>query len=97
MSKITAVKYFIENGHKTGKSFTFSLDPKDMTAHHTQTTVKKKVEDYILKGGIFKKEDLKDLKYQGLKEFMNEWRQIQETEKREIAAKQAQMETPLKE
>ena len=71
--KITAIKFETLNGKKVGKSFDFKLDPKKMARHKTEATVKKKVEEYIAKSGVFKKDDLKDLTYD-MKEFLQEWR-----------------------
>jgi uncharacterized protein (DUF1810 family) len=71
--QITAVKFEIVNGKKTGKSFAFKLDPKKMAVYKTEATLRKKIDEYILKNKVFKKEDIKDLKY-NMKEFITEWK-----------------------
>lgn len=71
--QITAVKFEIINGKKTGKSFAFKLDPKKMAVYKTEATLRKKIDEYILKNKVFKKEDIKDLKY-NMKEFITEWK-----------------------
>ena len=72
-NQITAVKFEIVNGKKTGKSFAFKLDPKKMAVYKTEATLRKKIDEYILKNKVFKKEDIKDLKY-NMKEFITEWK-----------------------
>ena len=71
--KITAIKFEIINGKKVGRAFDFKLDPKKMAVHKTEATVKKKVEEYIVKSGVFKKEELKSVQYD-MKEFLQEWK-----------------------
>ena len=61
--KITAIKFEIVNGKKIGKSFDFKLDPKKMAIYKTEATLRKKIDEYVANSGVFKKEDLKDLKY----------------------------------
>ena len=73
MIKITAIKFETVNGKKTGKSFSFGMDPKEMAKYKTEATVRKKIEEYVSKSGIFKKEELEDLRY-NMKEFLEEWR-----------------------
>jgi len=51
---ITAVKFEVANGVKKGKSFTFKLDPKKMAVYKTEATLKKKIEEYVAKNGVFK-------------------------------------------
>ena len=46
------------NGRKTGKSFSFGMDPKKMAKNKTEATVRKKIEEYVAKNGVFKREDL---------------------------------------
>ena len=72
--KINVIKFETINGKKVGKAFSFPMDPKAMAKHKTEATVKKKIEEYILKSKIFRKEELKNLKYD-MKEFLTEWRQ----------------------
>ena len=71
--KINVIKFETINGKKVGKAFSFSVDAKQMAKHKTEATVKKKVEEYIAKSGVFKKDELKDLKYD-MKDFLQEWK-----------------------
>ena len=71
--KINVFKFETINGKKVGKSFSFSFDAKQMAKHKTEATVKKKVEEYIAKSGVFKKDELKELKYD-MKDFLQEWK-----------------------
>lgn len=71
--KILAIKVETVGGKKTGRSFSFPLDPKKMAEYKTEATVRKKVEEYVLKNGPFKKEDMKDVKYQ-MADFLAEWK-----------------------
>ena len=93
--QITAIKFEVVNGKKTGKSFAFKLDPKKMAVYKTEATLQKKIEEYILKNKVFKKEDIKDLKY-NMKEFITEWKKqkpIVEAEKlKELEASNNQTE-----
>ena len=60
--QITAIKLETVNGKKTGKSLAFKLDPKKMAAYKTETTLRKKIEESVAKSGVFKKEELDDVK-----------------------------------
>lgn len=71
--KINVIKFETINGKKIGKAFTFSVDAKQMAKHKTEATVKKKVEEYVAKSGVFQKDELKDLKYD-MKDFLQEWK-----------------------
>ena len=71
--KITAIKFETVNGRKTGKSFRFGMDPKKMAKYKTEATVRKKIEEYVAKNGVFKRDELKDLRYD-MKDFLEEWR-----------------------
>ena len=51
--KITAIKFETVNGRKTGKSFRFGMDPKKMAKYKTEATVRKKIEEYVAKNGVF--------------------------------------------
>ena len=53
--KITAIKFETVNGRKTGKSFSFGMDPKKMAKYKTEATVRKKIEEYVAKNGVFKR------------------------------------------
>ena len=71
--QITAIKFETVNGKKTGKSLAFKLDPKKMAAYKTETTLRKKIEESVAKSGVFKKEELDDVKY-NMKDFLEEWK-----------------------
>ena len=71
--KINVIKFETVNGKKVGKAFSFSVDAKQMAKHKTEATVKRKVEEYIAKSGVFRKDELKDLKYD-MKDFLQEWK-----------------------
>ena len=81
--KINVIKFETIGGKKIGKAFSFPMDAKKMAVHKTEATVKKKVEEYIAKSGVFKKEELGSLKY-NMKDFLTEWKKqvkIAEAEK----------------
>ena len=71
--QITAIKLETVNGKKTGKSLAFKLDHKKMAAYKTETTLRKKIEESVAKSGVFKKEELDDVKY-NMKDFLEEWK-----------------------
>ena len=71
--QITAIKFETVNGKKTGKSLAFKMDPKKMAVYKTEATLRKKIEEYVAKSGVFRKDELKDLKY-SMKEFLEEWK-----------------------
>ena len=73
--KITVIKFETVNGRKTGKSFRFGMDPKKMAKYKTEATVRKKIEEYVAKNGVFKRDELKDLRYD-MKDFLEEWRKL---------------------
>lgn len=74
--KIQAIKFETIAGKKTGKSFSFKFDPKKMAKYKTETTVRKKIEEYVVRGGVFKRSELSELKYSGMKEFLAEWKKM---------------------
>ncbi len=83
--QITAIKFETVNGKKTGKSFAFKLDPKKMAVYKTEATVRKRVEEYVAKSGVFKSSELKDLKY-SMKDFLEEWKkQVEIVQAEELA------------
>ena len=83
--QITAIKFEVVNGKKTGRSFAFKLDPKKMAVYKTEATVRKKIEEYVAKSGVFKSSELKDLKY-SMKDFLEEWKkQLPVVEAEELA------------
>ena len=71
--EITAIRFETVNGKKTGKSFSFKADPKKLAVFKTEATLRKKIEWYVAQSGVFKKEELKDVKY-NMKAFLEEWR-----------------------
>ena len=46
---------------------------KKMAKYKTEATVRKKIEEYVAKSGVFKRDDLKDLRYD-MKDFLEEWK-----------------------
>ena len=92
--QITAIKFETVNGKKTGKSFAFKMDPKKMAVYKTEATLRKKIEEYVAKSGIFKRDELKDLKY-SMKDFLEEWkRQLPIVEAEELAQLEASPNNP---
>jgi uncharacterized protein (DUF1810 family) len=92
--QITAIKFETVNGKKTGKSFAFKVDPKKLTVFKTEATLRKKIEWYVAQSGVFKKEELKDLKY-NMKEFLVEWKkQLAIAEAEELASLDASPNNP---
>ena len=69
--QITAIKCETVNGKKTGRSFSFKADPKKWAAYKTEASLKKKIREYVAKSGVFKKNELDDLKYD-MKDFLKE-------------------------
>ena len=70
--QITAIKFETVNGKKTGKSFTFKLDPKKMAVYKTEAMLRKQIDKYVVESGVFNKEELKDVKY-SMDDFLKEW------------------------
>ena len=71
--KITVIKFETINGRKVGKTFSFPMDAKKMARYKTEATVRKKIEEYVAKSGLFKKSELSELKYD-VADFLQEWR-----------------------
>ena len=96
--KINVIKFETIGGKKVGKAFSFPMDAKKMAVHKTEATVKKKVEEYIAKSGVFRKEELGSLKYD-IKDFLTEWKKqvkIAEAEKlKELEASVNAVETRI--
>ena len=96
--KINVIKFETIGGKKIGKAFSFPMDAKKMAVHKTEATVKKKVEEYIAKSGVFKKEELGSLKY-NMKDFLTDWKKqvkIAEAEKlKELEASVNAVETRI--
>lgn len=92
--QITAIKFETINGKKTGRSFAFKLDPKKMAKYKTEATLRKKIEEYVAKSGVFKSSELKELKY-SMKEFLEEWKkQLPIVEAEELAKIEASPNNP---
>lgn len=92
--QITAIKFETVNGKKTGKSFSFKADPKKLAVFKTEATLKKKIKEYVAKSGVFKKEELDDLKY-NWKDFFEEWKkQVAIVEAEELAKLEASPNNP---
>ena len=71
--QITAIKFETVDGKKTGRSFSFKADPKKLAVYKTEATLRKKIKEYVAKSGVFKKEELDDVKY-NMKDFLEEWK-----------------------
>lgn len=71
--KINVIKFETINGKKVGKAFSFPMDAKKMARYKTEATVRKKVEEYVTKSGLFKKNELNELKYD-MTDFLQEWK-----------------------
>lgn len=92
--KISVIKFEVINGKKTGKSFSFEMDPKEMAKYKTEATVRKKIEEYVAKSGVFRKDELKELKY-SMKDFLEEWKkQVPVVEAEELAKLEASPNNP---
>lgn len=73
--KISVIKFDEIGGKRTNyKSFAFEMDPEEMAQYKTEATVRKKIEEYIVKSGVFKRDDVKRLKY-SMKDFLEAWRE----------------------
>ena len=59
---INVIKYETINGKKVGKAFSFPVDAKKMAKYKTEATVRKKVEEYIVKNGVFQKDEMNNFK-----------------------------------
>ena len=71
--KINVIKFETINGKNVGKAFSFPMDAKKMARYKTEATVRKKVEEYVTKSGLFKKNELNELKYD-MTDFLQEWK-----------------------
>ena len=92
--KITAIKFETVNSRKTGKSFAFGMDPQTMARYKTEATVRKKIEDYVAKSGVFKPEELKGLRYD-MKAFLEEWKkQLSVVEAEELKEREESVNNP---
>ncbi len=88
--KITAIKYELVDGRKTGKAFAFEMDPKEMARRcKTEKSVRKKVEEYVARSGVFTSQELSQLTY-NMKAFLDEWkRQVPIVRAKEQAKQEA--------
>ncbi len=93
--KIIAVKFEVVNGKKTGRSFAFPMDPERMAEYKTEATVRKKIEEYVLKNGPFRKEEMKDVKYQ-MADFLEEWKKQVAIREQKILEDPDTTDTPAK-
>ena len=92
--QITAIKFETVNGKKTGKSFSFKADPKKLAVFKTEATLRKKIKEYVAKSGIFKNEELDDVKY-NMKDFLEEWKkQVEIVQAEELAKLEASPNNP---
>ena len=92
--QITAIKFETVNGKKTGKSFSFKADPKKLAVFKTEATLRKKIKEYVAKSGIFKNEELDDVKY-NMKDFLEEWKkQVSIVQAEELAKLEASPNNP---
>ena len=92
--QITAIKFETVNGKKTGKSFSFKADPKKLAVFKTEATLRKKIKEYVAKSGIFKNEELDDVKY-NMKGFLEEWKkQVAIVQAEELAKLEASPNNP---
>ena len=92
--KIQVIKFETVNGKKVGKSFSFRLDPKEMAKYKTEATVRRRIEQHVAQSGVFKRSELKELKY-NMKEFLEEWkRQLPIVEAEELAKLQKSENSP---
>lgn len=73
--EINAIKFEVVDGKKSGKSFSFKLDPKEMAKYKTEATVRKKIEEYVSRSGVYKRSELAELKYD-MRDFLAEWRKM---------------------
>lgn len=71
--KIKVTRFEVIDGKKTGKLLVLSLDPEEMAIYKTETTLRKHIEERVQRSGVFKFNEMKDLKYD-MKEFLTAWR-----------------------
>lgn len=71
--KIKVTRFEVIDGKKTGKLLVLSLDPEEMAVYKTDTTLRKNIEERVQRSGVFKFNEMKDLKYD-MKEFLTAWR-----------------------
>lgn len=71
--KIKVTRFEVIDGKKTGKLLVLSLDPEEMAVYKTDTTLRKNIEERVQRSGVFKFNEMKDLKYD-MMEFLTAWR-----------------------
>ena len=73
-------------GVRVEKWFTFEQDPIEMARYKTIQTIKRRIEDYVVRNGYFRADELKDLEYD-MDEFKKRWKEevsrIREEEREE--------------
>ena len=73
--KITVKKKGVElGGVKVEKWFTFEQDPIEMARYKTGRMMKRRIEDYVVRNGYFRADELKDLEYD-MDEFKQRWKE----------------------
>ena len=85
--EITVKKKGVEfGGVRVEKWFTFEQDPIEMARYKTFQTVKRRIEDYVVRNGYFRADELKNLEYD-MDDFKEKWKKevirIMEEEKKE--------------
>lgn len=85
--EIKVTRFEVIDGKKTGKMLVFSLDPKEMAVYKTDTTLRKYLDELVQRSGVFKFNEMKDLKF-NMKEFLTEWRKEVNQIKNDENAKQ---------
>ena len=72
----------------------FKADPKKLAVFKTEATLRKKIKEYVAKSGIFKNEELDDVKY-NMKDFLEEWKkQVAIVQAEELAKLEASPNNP---
>ena len=94
--KITVKKKGVKlGGVRVEKWFTFEQDPIEMARYKTIQTIKRRIEDYVVRNGYFRADELKDLEYD-MDEFKQKWKdevkRIMEEEREEEEEKKEEEE-----
>lgn len=85
--EITVKKKGVKFGDvRVEKWFTFEQDPIEMARYKTFQTVKRRIEDCVVRNGYFRADELKNLEYD-MNDFKETWKEevirIMEEEKKE--------------
>lgn len=85
--EITVKKKGVKFGDvRVEKWFTFEQEPIEMARYKTFQTVKRRIEDYVVRNGYFRADELKNLEYD-MDDFKETWKdeviRIMEVEKKE--------------